>query len=283
MTTLAIAPISETIAGLDDDLQRRVDRIQQQQLTFVAKIDYRDLVEQPLELESLNQATLLTIDHEAQLFRQMNLAFRDAVELRDSLVEDPLIVCEQQVEEVERLIERGQRIRNVLAVVFRKLAISISGSFAGSKRPIDELISEANATMLYAISKFNPDYGFRFTTYLTHAVRRQLLRYLRKANSEQEVNVDWQGCLIADDRRWSHQYERKMNRAIGEIDQLLRELGPRERYVIRSRFGWGREFEPRTLQSIAEDLGISRERVRQLESRALAKMRQAAEVAGYEG
>jgi RNA polymerase primary sigma factor len=58
----------------------------------------------------------------------------------------------------------------------------------------------------------------------------------------------------------------------GEIDRLLDALTDREEEIVRLRFGLSSE-EPRTLEEIGERLNVSRERVRQIESRALSKLR----------
>lgn len=67
-----------------------------------------------------------------------------------------------------------------------------------------------------------------------------------------------------------------MESGVEWLESALYELTARERYIVRCRFGWGREFEPRTLQEIAAELGVSRERVRQLEAKAIQKLRQIA-------
>jgi RNA polymerase sigma factor (sigma-70 family) len=131
--------------------------------------------------------------------------------------------------------------------------------------------------LLYAIGKFNPQRGFRFSTYATHAIRRRLARYVRQTQTRREVLIDWQSNRLADQRRWSYGYQWQVEKSLAQVESLLRTLSPRERYVIRARFGWGREFEPRTLQQIADEFGLSRERVRQIEQRALDKLRQQAE------
>jgi RNA polymerase primary sigma factor len=65
------------------------------------------------------------------------------------------------------------------------------------------------------------------------------------------------------------------------IDALLRTLGQREEQVLRIRYGF-HDGAARTLQETGEHFGISRERVRQIESRALGKLRAAIEMAEAE-
>ena len=60
----------------------------------------------------------------------------------------------------------------------------------------------------------------------------------------------------------------------GKVDDLLRELDDREKKIISQRFGFGGE-ERKTLQQIGDILGVSRERIRQLENVALSKLRRA--------
>lgn len=58
-----------------------------------------------------------------------------------------------------------------------------------------------------------------------------------------------------------------------QVREIIDELNPRERKVIEERFGFNVNEEPRTLQKIGEELGITRERVRQIEQQAIKKLR----------
>ena len=66
------------------------------------------------------------------------------------------------------------------------------------------------------------------------------------------------------------------------IQEMVEGLDEREREVIRMRFGFDGE-EPKTLQEIGETLGLSRERIRQIESRAKEKLRRSREAHGLRG
>jgi RNA polymerase sigma factor (sigma-70 family) len=59
----------------------------------------------------------------------------------------------------------------------------------------------------------------------------------------------------------------------GRVRAALGELGAKEREVVKLRFGLDRDGEPRTLQEVGDTLGLSRERIRQIESRAKDKLR----------
>jgi RNA polymerase primary sigma factor len=58
-----------------------------------------------------------------------------------------------------------------------------------------------------------------------------------------------------------------------ELADALGRLNPRMRHVLELRFGLGENQDPKTLEEVGEGLGITRERVRQLESRALRELR----------
>jgi RNA polymerase primary sigma factor len=249
-------------------------------LVHIAGMDYDGLSEDAIEWSRFGESTRLVQSEEQHLFRQMNLAYFRASQLRDQLSAD--FAPQDLFDEAQRLVERGTRIRNRLLIVFRKLALAIARSFVRPRFAWDELCSEAEATLLYAIGKFDPDRGFRFSTYATHAIRRRLVRYVRQQGSRGEVVMDFGTSRLAESRKWTFSYEQHIARSLDAVERLLRGLTPRERYVVRARFGWGREFEPRTLQQIADEFGVSRERVRQLESRALRKLRGMASELGLE-
>jgi RNA polymerase primary sigma factor/RNA polymerase sigma factor len=61
-----------------------------------------------------------------------------------------------------------------------------------------------------------------------------------------------------------------------QIGKILNRLDEREQKIIRSRFGLERGHEPLTLKEVGHEMGVTKERVRQIEARALTKLRQAA-------
>lgn len=226
---------------------------------------------QEVKLES-SAGRALSAEEERLLFRQMNLAYFQAAQLRDAAHVG--IDLDSAAAEFQRLIRRAEGIRDELLRAFHKLNLSIAGRFTNRLNNFDELVSEGQFTLLRAISRFDPERGFRFSTYAMHAIRRRLLRFVRKRHKERQAAHAWTDeTAPSSDRRWTLAYQQRVSAATAVVERLLSNLAPRERYVIRSRFGWGQEFEPRTLREIAEELGVSRERVRQLEGRGLRKLR----------
>jgi RNA polymerase primary sigma factor len=67
------------------------------------------------------------------------------------------------------------------------------------------------------------------------------------------------------------------------LSKLLRHLDRREQFILRGRFALGAHREVRTFQCLADKLGVSKERVRQLEQRAIAKLQALAQLVDPEG
>lgn len=257
---------------LSNRRQLKANALAEVLIEFVPTIDYSAVAEEEIDWSQLNESRILTAVEERFYFLQMNRAFFAAAKIREDIAGSEISVTARA--EFDRLIQRGRRLRNGLAITYAKLVRSIARGFVTPRVPFDELVSEADEVALRALTMFNPEYGFRFSTYATHAVRRRLLRFVKREQSEREVCIDWQEHGLIETRRWTHDYERTVWEEIQHVEQLLTLLSPRERYVVRSRFGWGREFDVRTLQDLADEQGVSRERIRQLESRALSKLRQ---------
>jgi len=243
-------------------------------ITFVEGLDYDAIPEDDLSDLELDRTSVLTSATESRLFLQMNRCYYRAAQLREGLLDEPHPFDRSSVPDE---LARGDQIRNQLLIIFHKLTVSIAKRFVNSRHSLEELVSEGDATLIRAITLFDPSRGFRFSTYATYAVRRRLARYVTSSEHSHATPVDFRDAPpIPDRRRWTLPYEQAMEAGVEWLESALYELTHRERYIIRCRFGWGREFDTRTLQQIADELGVSRERVRQLESKAVKKLQEIA-------
>ena len=310
-------------------------------------------------LRDIGRVALLTAEEERTL-AYMILAGEEARE--------KLRAAANGVDEVElrRLIERGENAKSRLAEANLRLVVSIAKKFVGRGISLSDLIQEGTLGLLRAAEKFNPELGFKFSTYATWWIRQAISRALadqariirvpahmvetinkyyrvsRKLTVElgrdpsmEEVALEM-GMLTIDEReevdaylaRGEHlsvdldrkvklatakvkkmvrmaQETRSLDEPVGNSDddssselgdfvpddvtpmpsdsasqQMLKEqmevlletLESRERQVIEMRFGLV-DGQPRTLEEVGQAFGVTRERVRQIETKALRKLR----------
>ncbi len=75
-----------------------------------------------------------------------------------------------------------------------------------------------------------------------------------------------------DRHKWTWDFQKRMESAVANLTKCIGRLSDRDQSIVQARFGLGQWQQPCTLQSIADRLGVSRERVRQLEARALSRL-----------
>lgn len=161
----------------------------------------------------------------------------------------------------DHLVERNLGLVYTMMVGFRSREVDV-----------DELRSEAMLALVRAVEGFNPWRGFRFSTYACNAIVRALIHLSRRTKKyrlrfpvgheawlEQVTQVDTTKELFADRLRHA-------------IYENLGELTHREALVIGWRFPLHGGFSL-TLGEVGAAIGLSKERVRQIQERALGKLR----------
>jgi RNA polymerase primary sigma factor len=246
----------------------------------------------------------------------------------------PLLSAQREFDLAQR-IRRGDRAaRNGLIEANLRLVVSIAKRYVGQGLPLEDLIGEGNIGLIRAVTKFDPDKGFRFSTYATwwikqaitrsilegtRAVRlpvyimeevmrvkrttRQLYQELGREPTADQIGerlgitgvrvselLVWAEKVFSLDAPLSDEEENSLADVIedqseqGPVEQtdrdLLREeirrvlgnLTQREREVIELRFGLVDDHD-HTLEEVGRKLKVTRERVRQIEERAIRKLR----------
>jgi len=148
--------------------------------------------------------------------------------------------------------------------------------FRFARVELDELRSEGLLAMVRAVDWFNPWRGVRFSTYAYNAITRGLVRLNQRAGRHRRlfpVTYDVPAPPTEPDNRWAELYADRLHQA---MKTNLGELSEREFAILRRRFPPGEQ--PRlTLAQVGDECGLSKERVRQIQNRALRKLREVLE------
>ena len=245
----------------------------------------------------------------------------------------PLLSASEEVDLARRIATGDAEARERMILSNLRLVVMIAKRYAGRGLPFPDLIEEGNLGLMKAVDRYDPEKGFRFSTYaswwirqsieravinLGHMIRlpvhmrEKVNRYLaaveqmvstgrepdpseaaRKAGltvEEFESLYPLIAATISLDAPVGEQEENTLKDVLGdpeadsplevvtrreegrELEAALSVLRPRERDILFLRFGLSGE-DPKTLDEIGRRLGITRERVRQIEAVALSKMR----------
>jgi RNA polymerase primary sigma factor len=248
--------------------ERKLDR----RIEYIAS-DWSQLRHAEPAVTDRAESRRLSAEEEAGLFRRMNYLKYRADRLRQ-LVDDDYRPRET-VDAIERLLDESTQLRNYLVQMFSKLAVAVARPYANMEFRLDELLSEAHVTLLRCVEIFDADRGYRFSTYATNAIRHNLNRYVSRQHKLRQSTREYADIdgLTSDTLENPRRREREYSARMSGVSQWIRELDPREQTILKSRYGLVDDPSKVTLQSLADQLGLSRERIRQLEIRAIEKLR----------
>ena len=309
-----------------------------------------DSVEVELWMLQSRRSQLLTPEEEIRFSQQVQEGERlhkIRKQLADKRKVDPERISEEEWAKAANLplwelavrIQEAEEAKRRLIESNLRLVVSIAKRYASRGISLADLIQEGNLGLIRAVEKFDPERGFRFSTYATWWIRRAIARavinnsrtiripvYVAELiNKVIKTELRLQQILqreptdeeIAAETKMSVERVREIRRAavepisiespVGErdnatlgefipsndilptpedvterlilreqIDMILEKLQPRERDVVRLRFGLD-DGQQRTLEEVGAELKITRERVRQLELRAMRKLRKIGE------
>ena len=220
---------------------------------------------------------LLTRDEEFSLFRRMNHLKHRAEQLRAQL--NASRPKARDVELIAQLLGDAVAIRNRIIAANVRLVVSVAKHHVDTANTLGELVSDGHMSLMRAVEKFDFSRGYRFSTYATWALRYNFNRATATRRRRQQRFVSGEDHMLEaacdDPPEISAASRRQLKQSLA---QLLEQLDARERRIITFRFGLAGERSPATLAQLATKLGVCKERVRQLEARALGKLRELAAV-----
>jgi RNA polymerase sigma factor (sigma-70 family) len=231
----------------------------------------------PAYLRDLYRTPLLGAVGERLLFRRMNFLRHQAELRRRRIAAEPASADEDDLTAIDELLDRATAIKNRIIRANLRLVVSIARRHLRGRTGVNlfELISDGNLALMRAVEKFDYARGFRFSTYGSWAIMRSFARTIPEEMIQLGRFQTGREEMLAD--AGDHREIEEERTDVEEIRSLLagglRGLSDRERSVVERHFGLGKAGPAKTLDEIGRDLGISKERVRQIEVRALAKLR----------
>lgn len=286
--------------------------------------------EESLDIE-LSEKDLAEEEHISQDVSQNML---DATQLYfNEIGSSPLLNAEEEIYFARRALQGDEAARQRMIKSNLRLVVNIARRYSNRGLPLLDLIEEGNLGLIHAVEKFDPERGFRFSTYATWWIRQNIERALMnqartirlpvhivkelnvclRATRELTQSLDHEPTVeeiatkldkpVDDVSRMMHLNEKitSVDISVGDSDNALldvladdNESGPegntqlddikqniikwlfelsgKQREVLARRFGL-LGHETSTLEEVSKEIGLTRERVRQIQLEGLSQLR----------
>lgn len=283
-----------------------------------------------LYLKEMSRVPLLTLSEEVNLAQRIERAKQSQIKLSKMNGKG----SGKHRQELEYLVQDGILAREHLIKANTRLVVSVAKKYIGRGVAFLDLIQEGNLGLMKAVSKFEYQRGFRFSTYATWWIRQTITRsiadqsrtiripvhmtdrlrmmykaahrleqcYGRPPTQEElclemgvgQEKLQWMlevaripvslespvgdeddselGMFVEDTITPSPAQTTYENMLRERVDQVLSTLSPREARILRLRFGL-ENGHPYTLEEVGHKFGLTRERIRQIEGKALRRLR----------
>ena len=234
----------------------------------------------PAELAPLYEVPLLTKEQEQHLFRKMNFLKHQLHKLCDRFRRpdgsiDPERSASRTSTRSNGFRKRPPRSRTCSSAATCGWSCRSPSGTPAQTDNFFELLSDGNMSLIRAVEKFDYSRGNKFSTYASWAIMKNFARSIPEEKHRKERYVTGHEELFEaapDNRTDEAGVASAAEQATHRVNRLLEYLEPRDREIIRMRAGLDGS-EPKTLEEIGQQLGITKERVRQLNVRIMKKLR----------
>jgi RNA polymerase sigma factor (sigma-70 family) len=236
---------------------------------------------QPTRDEAVDEAIagapqLMKAAEERLMFLRFNYSKLRLTRLQKLITKDGL--TKERADQFLEWHRRFEHFREYLVRTNLALVLAMAKRTRLGDVDFAEVVSEGNMALIRAVDKFNVDRGFKFSTYACRAILKAFSRTALKSSRHKSrfpvefepdmEKSDWQ------DRRRDQVEEDCIDELKAIVDRNLADLSNVEETVIRRRFNWQQQEEhPLTLEEVGQIIGVTKERVRQIQNKALAKIR----------
>ncbi|WP_318523478.1 RNA polymerase sigma factor RpoS [Photobacterium leiognathi] len=255
----------------------------------------------------------------------------------------PLLTKIDEIHYSRKYLRGDNQAKKILIESNLRLVVSIAKKYRATHLSLGDMIDEGNVGLITAVEKFDPERGFRFSTYATWWIKQTIERAIHNQNRtirlpvhvskeintllrtyrelmknqnnepthdeiaqelnkeaseistllsyeqnilslDQSIGKDDEKAtiahLLADDQIPSPSHDIEENSIVNLTEELLSKIKPRDREILCRRFGV-MGYEAQTLQEVAQEVGLTRERVRQLQHQALERLKMNLEYDNY--
>lgn len=220
---------------------------------------------------------LLTREEEGYYFRKMNFLKYRAAKLQAKI--DPQRARSRDLDKLEALLSQAVEVKSFLIRSNLRLVVSIAKRHIRPGANFFEMVSDGNMSLIRAIEKFDYTKGNKFSTYATWAIMKNFARTIPAENTvlnRFRTGNDEIFFMSSDTRPNPYEAESVNSQQHEMLMSILDQLEDREREIIVRRYGLEANSEPETLEQVGQRFGVTKERVRQIESRTIQKIRKLA-------
>lgn len=220
---------------------------------------------------------VLKKEQEQALFLQYNYARYRAALIVQEVGHSAISI--EQAKDLLRWYRKSRELRDRIAQFNLALVLAMAKRVRGADLDFADLISEGNMALLRAIDKFNVAKGFKFSTYACRAILKAFSRTgVKYSQYKAMFPTDFDPALEKSDHK-ERRIESHESDCASEVRRIFQEnhaeLSDVEQAVIEHRFALGEhhDAQPLTLEQVGKLVGLTKERVRQIQNKALAKLR----------